>query len=268
MRILSVTLLILVLVLAGCINSESSLIQEALGPPIIEADNNMLPTMAERITSAEPFLTRNLATKVLNGMITVHWIDGGDHFWFQKQHRDGFRFILVDSATGEEKNAFDHEALAAALSEALGQDLYPDFLPVLDFTTRENGHLHVSTYMGAFACAGRPLSCTADAVDWWDDQQIVSPAGDQAVFVKENNLWLRDLTTGEEQQLTTDGSEAFRYGNLGSFDNQQVARRRAGIARAPEGFMWSPDGRYLLSTRIDQSTIPLRLGVVVRAARF
>lgn len=218
-------------------------------------------TTAERIAAAEPFLTRNLATKVLNGMVTVHWVNDGEQFWFLKQQRDGLRFVLVDSATGEERDAFDHAALAVALSESLGQEMHPDFLPVMDFATDDTGGLDVTTYMGAFTCDGAPLACTAAAAPW-GDQQLVSPVGDRAVFVRDHNLWLRDLASGDEEQLTTDGTEAFRYGNLGSFDTQQVARRRAGTIRAAEGLMWSPDGRYLLSARVDQSAVPLRLGVV------
>ena len=216
-----------------------------------------------RLASAEPFLTRNLASKVLNGMIVANWVDDGEEFWYQKQHNAGFRFTLVESATGVERDAFDHQAVAAALTDATGEIIHPDFLPVAGFSAADkDGGLTVATYMGLCTCEGTPLSCELHATDLWEGPQIISPAGDKAVFVKDNNLWLRDLASGVAQQLSIGGSDAFRFGNIGSFDTQQVNRRRAGVGKAPEGLMWSPDGRYLLSARVDHTKIPMRLSVV------
>src|SRR5688572_6878426 len=38
-----------------------------------------------------------------------------------------------------------------------------------------------------------------------------SPDGKRAAFIREWNLWVRDLATGEEKQLTTDGVKDFGY---------------------------------------------------------
>ena len=135
--------------------------------------------LEERLAAAEPFLTNNLASKVLNGMVVVNWIDDGEQFWYMKQHPYGFRFTLVDSATGMERDAFDHEGVAEALRVATGiEDIYPDFLPIIDFTlsvddggdddadaATRNGdgssvdqHM-VITYMGDFTC-GIDNPCT------------------------------------------------------------------------------------------------------------
>jgi hypothetical protein len=44
-----------------------------------------------------------------------------------------------------------------------------------------------------------------------DPNAVVSPDGMKAVFIKDWNLWLRDLATGKEMPLTADGTENFGY---------------------------------------------------------
>src|SRR5678815_116275 len=40
---------------------------------------------------------------------------------------------------------------------------------------------------------------------------VVSPDGKRSAFIREWNLWVRDIATGQERQLTTDGVENFGY---------------------------------------------------------
>ena len=39
----------------------------------------------------------------------------------------------------------------------------------------------------------------------------VSPDGRKAAYIKDYNLWVRDIATGKETQLTTDGIKDFGY---------------------------------------------------------
>src|ERR687895_765667 len=43
------------------------------------------------------------------------------------------------------------------------------------------------------------------------ENSIVSPDGRRAAFIREYNLWMKDLTSGRETQLTTDGIKDFGY---------------------------------------------------------
>lgn len=74
--------------------------------------------------------------KVFRDQVRAHWSSDGNHFWYQvdigpQQHR----FIVVDAVAGQRREAFDHERLAQALSEASGQQLDAQSLPLrnLDF---------------------------------------------------------------------------------------------------------------------------------------
>ncbi len=77
-----------------------------------------------------------------------------------------------------------------------------------------------------------------------------NPAGTQVAFVRERNLFVVDLETGEVTPLTFDG-EAGSIIN-GTFD--WVYEEELGLR---DGFRWSPGGRYIAFFKLDESQVPL-----------
>src|SRR5215475_11452784 len=49
----------------------------------------------------------------------ANWIEKTSRFWYRKSVKGGYEFVLVDAETLAKKPAFDHQKLAAALSESL-----------------------------------------------------------------------------------------------------------------------------------------------------
>jgi dipeptidyl aminopeptidase/acylaminoacyl peptidase len=93
--------------------------------------------------------------------------------------------------------------------------------------------------------------------DW-----VVSSTGQSAVLRRQNDLWLRDLLSGEERRLTHDGEPHFGYGDVDpSHDRQGVARRRANRPNPLRGVIWSPDSRFVVALRQDLRSCPERLFV-------
>jgi dipeptidyl-peptidase-4 len=69
-----------------------------------------------------------------------------------------------------------------------------------------------------------------------------SPDGKKAVFIKEWNLWVRDIATGKETQLTTDGVKDFGY-----------ATDNAGWRKSTRPVLiWSPDSKKIATFQQDQ----------------
>lgn len=75
--------------------------------------------------------------------------------------------------------------------------------------------------------------------------EIISPDGKKVVYIKDWNLWLRNLETGEEKQLTTDGEENFGYAT----DNAGWRKSDRPIV------LWSPDSKKLATYKQDQRHI-------------
>ena len=72
--------------------------------------------------------------------------------------------------------------------------------------------------------------------------EMVSPNGKKLAFNKDWNLWLRDLESGKERQLTTDGIENYGYAT----DNAGWERSNNPV------LLWSPDSKKIATYQQDQ----------------
>ncbi|MEP6550245.1 MAG: DPP IV N-terminal domain-containing protein, partial [Gemmatimonadales bacterium] len=72
--------------------------------------------------------------------------------------------------------------------------------------------------------------------------ESLSPDGRRAAFIRSYNLWVRDVATGRETQLTTDGQKDFGY-----------ATDNAGWVRSDRPVLvWSPDSRKIATFQQDE----------------
>jgi dipeptidyl aminopeptidase/acylaminoacyl peptidase len=72
--------------------------------------------------------------------------------------------------------------------------------------------------------------------------EVISPDGKKAAYIKNWNLWMRDIPSGKEIQLTTDGVENFGYAT----DNAGWKHSDRAILR------WSPDSKKIATFQQDQ----------------
>ncbi|MBB4633880.1 S9 family peptidase [Sphingosinicella soli] len=195
-----------------------------------------------------PDAVRNL---VLNAAPVPNWIEGTDRFWYLHQMPDGFRFVTVDAATGAAEPAFNHEAVARTLSLELGRQVSPGHLPFTSIRYSPGQNTIVfSAGEKTFECSRDAAFCNTakDAVA--DPAAAVSPDGKRSVFMRDNNLWLREIAGGAERPLTTDGTALFPY-RYTAFRTTYVEERRGTAPPTYPGAAWSPDGRYVLAVRSD-----------------
>ena len=74
----------------------------------------------------------------------------------------------------------------------------------------------------------------------------LDPAGDRVAFVRDRNLFVVDLETGEEKALTSDGEEGSIINGTSDWVYEEEFRLR-------DGWSWSPDGRYIAFYKFDES---------------
>jgi dipeptidyl-peptidase-4 len=73
-------------------------------------------------------------------------------------------------------------------------------------------------------------------------EEVVSPDGKRAAYIKDWNLWVKDLATQKETQLTTDGVKDFGY-----------ATDNAGWVHSDRAILiWSPDSKKIATFQQDQ----------------
>jgi dipeptidyl-peptidase-4 len=76
----------------------------------------------------------------------------------------------------------------------------------------------------------------------------LSPDERQVAFVRDNNIFVTDLTSGDERQLTSDGAADIINGTTDWVYEEELGLRDA--------FRWSPDSKRIAYWRFDQSRIP------------
>ncbi|MBX3421380.1 MAG: DPP IV N-terminal domain-containing protein [Pirellulaceae bacterium] len=79
----------------------------------------------------------------------------------------------------------------------------------------------------------------------------LSPSGGQVAFVRDNNLWVVDCSSGRTLQLTSDGSELILNGKL-DWVYQEELYGRGDF----KGFWWSPDSQRLAYLQLGQQPVP------------
>jgi dipeptidyl aminopeptidase/acylaminoacyl peptidase len=184
--------------------------------------------------------------RVLCGDLTPHWVGGGEWFWYTKMDAPRrWRIMRVRSATGEERPAFDHDALAARLGEAVGRELRADrlslaeltFDPSLAWMTFESDGRRwvyrigedVLTEQAVESDAEEPDKQRSSAEEYPRGRRgALSPDGRWRASVREHDVYLQRVGDEGWRRLTEDGSAEDGY----------VAQ-----------FLWSPDSSKLVVTR-------------------
>jgi dipeptidyl aminopeptidase/acylaminoacyl peptidase len=230
---------------------------------------------AEEYARAEGFMGRAMNPLVFGTGVRANWLDDG-RFWYRVAIPAGAEFIMVDPRQGSRERAFDHERLARGLAIATGESFDPFSLPFNSFeiipervteVIPDGTRIRVEVDGIDYWCSLRDYSCGRLSVTPSDVDrartnarrrgsfQVLSPDGSKAAFIRDHNLWMRNVETGAETQLTTDGMEDFGY-----------ATNNAGWTKSDRPvLLWSPDSKkiatfqhdgrgvgmmYLVSTRV------------------
>jgi dipeptidyl-peptidase-4 len=78
----------------------------------------------------------------------------------------------------------------------------------------------------------------------------ISPKGGFVSFVRDRDLWIVDLASGQEVRLTTDGSDTIGNGVAEFVADEEMDRHT--------GYWWAPDDSALAFARIDESPVPVQ----------
>ncbi len=219
--------------------------------PVAAAGQSVL----QRYRNAEKLLGGNLQRLVSFADVRPEWIGQGDRFWYLQMEGRGHRFVLVDPARDTAGPAFDQTRLAEALSRASGHRYQADELPFYRFTFSDDGHaIDFRVGEARWTCDLAAYTCARGAEEAEaGPYESLSPNGRWAAFVRDHNLYVRDVSTGTVVRLTRDGEPGRDYAtplpDLRTLVQQKVSngddvRERADV-------YWSPDSRKLITYRLD-----------------
>ncbi len=201
---------------------------------------------AKDYANAEQFLFYNTAQKIDRAFTTANWMND-NKFWYRVLTPQGSEFILIDAAKGTRAAAFDQQKLAAALSSATGKNYAANTLPFKTIKYVDDGRSI------SFSASGKQWKADLKTYTITEDQstsinksakenELLSPDGSKAAFIKDYNLWVRDVATNQLTQLTTDGIQYFGYAT----DNAGWKHSNNPILR------WSPDSKKIATFQQDE----------------
>lgn len=206
---------------------------------------------------AEHALAPYVTPLVYGGSVHPTWLPDG-RFWYRTTSGTGSQFMLVDPMKGTRAPAFDQARLAAGLSAAAGATYTGNALPFAGYEYRSNGSIRVRVSNRAFDCNTETGRCGVAMDDreaatpavsggrrggaGGAPPEVMSPDGKRSAFIKDYNLWVKDVATGQEKPLTRDGVKYFGY-----------ATDNAGWTHSDRAILvWSPDSRKIATFQQDE----------------
>src|SRR5262245_48161175 len=203
---------------------------------------------------------RRLDGLVVDAVDTAAWIGNTSRFWYRKSINGGSTFVIVDAATLEKKPAFDHAALAASLSAALGRTISAQNLPfnTLNYAADEHS-FDVTVDTTRYTCTVAEARCAVAQASGGrggrggrgggganarfggglygggDVQQAsipprVSPDGKTEATIRNFNVYVRAVGARDWTPLSFDGSDVNAY--------------------SIQSLSWSPDSKKLAAYRV------------------
>ena len=172
------------------------------------------------------------------------WLQENPVFWYVRETPEGRRYVQVNASNRKRTDLFDHKKFAAALEKIDGRHVSPDSIWV------ENLRVSPKADTLTFSRAGQiyryavksgkindrgPVPVYPEPPHWMvvndekDFGPVPSPDGSKEAFIKNSNVYVRDLKTRQEKQLSIDGTDGNYYSSWIS---------------------WSPDGTKVAANKI------------------
>ena len=184
------------------------------------------------------------ASKVYYSNVNPTWIEDTHNFWYVRHTPTGDEYVLVNADKKTKKPLFDQEKFAKTVKEVTGKDLNPAKLNirymgvskdlgtitfVLDNHRWEYG-IKKSTLKDLGQLPERePQPHWMVVSDEKDFPPVPSPDGKYVAFIRNHNVAVRNVATGEVRELSLDGA-------LGNYYSSYI--------------QWSPDSKYVLVNKL------------------
>lgn len=206
-----------------------------------------MPTdWAERYAAIHA-LIRDPEKLVPGSIVLPHWIDAHT-FWYTRDLSDDTVVCIIDARDAAADLRVSLKLITASIQQAKNPSvLIPsdDVVPV--DATRETVTVKLDRAFWIYDITQGVAKIRQDGTRP-GDQISIAPDGMTRIVLRDSNLVL--LRDGEECALTSDGEEANAYASV------PLAKRpfELLVASAPQG-MWSPDGRYFFTLRVDERLV-------------
>ncbi len=224
----------------------------SLAVPTLSAQAGRTYTDAD-YSRAASMLTASTTQLVDHAVLGAYPL-ANDRFWYVDTDHGLPTPMIADSIHGTKKPPYDPVRMAAALhagglGEADPKKITLDNLDLVDGDTAAVLTVHTAVYrctlgqqLHSAPSLRQPFRSVTRKGGQAATHAVLSPDGKRAVFIRDWNLWVRDLPSRAEHQLTTDGVKDFGYAT----DNAGWQHTARAVVQ------WAPDSRHIATFQQDQ----------------
>lgn len=215
-----------------------------------------IDAMRQRYSRAVRLSAPKVAAEIPRVAVEGYWLDDSRFYFLSERVEPSLGRVvatpsIVDGETQRVEEVISLAALADLLSDYSGQRVDLNALSLAEFDMPDRDTLAVSVGGRDYLVEVQRRRVLEARVSL-DVPALYSPDGRYACFVRGHDLWLKDLGTGAERPLTTDGAPHHCYGQESESNLSAVSYRKR---PNPMG-LWSPDSQWLLTHRIDERSLP------------
>jgi len=211
-------------------------------------------TEKKQLNLDDIFNSGKFAGKGLNG---VHWLNDGTRYsYYEKDTAAKATNILMYNVGGKSSTL-----VLSTASLKINRDDPPFRFTTYQWSPDEKQILFISAppdreYLSRLTPAGNIFLYDLSAKSFRrltnasDPQYNVkfSPDGKSIGFVRNNNIFVIDAASGNERQLTTDGTEHIINGKFDWVYEEEF--------EISDGWQWSPDSKHIAFWRLDENRVP------------
>ncbi|MEN2283664.1 DPP IV N-terminal domain-containing protein [Algoriphagus sp. SE2] len=200
---------------------------------------------------AEYFLSNNIQREVYHMEVNPNWNEDKTGFWHQTYTADGKRFFSTDIEKKITNEAFDHQELAELITQRTGESIDSKDLPFNRIQIGKDGSISFEWRNQSWTYTKGNLE-SKKATEPRNREVSISPDGNWKAYTRNFNLFVENLETGEEIQLSFDGKKDYEYASFWGWSDMIHGEN----GERPFHFTvnWSPD-----SKRIQTQIVDLRL---------
>lgn len=197
---------------------------------------------------AVSFLGFNTDPLIQNYFLRANWING-ESFWYHESGNTSV-FYLVNASKKTKTRIFDPKKLADLLSDSESRVYRADSLPfsTIRFSAdMKNVYLKTSSQAWKYNLAQNKLQKDSEDIGEVKPKrnESLSPDKKKVAFIRDHNLWVRELTGGKEYAVTTDGMKDYGYAT----DNAGWRHSDAPV------LLWSPDSKKIATFQQDERRV-------------
>ena len=195
------------------------------------------------------FLTNSIQKEVYHLEVIPTWMEGESLFSHAAYTEKGKRFFITKAQTYETQEAFDPEVLASLIESKTSEKLDPKDLPIT-FTGVRNSHNVTFRWRNQeWVWNTKENSLSSMPINSRNEMESFSPDRKWKAYTRNYNLYVQNLETGQEIQLSTQGKKGLEYASYYGWSD--IIEGENG--ERPDRFMvqWSPDSKKIFTQIVD-----------------